>query len=1023
MSKAFPWLRRDGADARDPAGERPEDPRLAFPDDAPARLYGAQLTRVESTLNSLLATVTASAEAPDTAPARPRPARPHPTLGAAVAEVARRQKELEELSRLRQQQAESRRPPASSHESPNQPAPRSGGIALAALQDDIATLAAKLDDMRREQAERQAQPPVACNLDKLRVEIATMSEALRDLASRGSIATLEASIRTLSQRIETSRTEGIGESALLPLERLIGELRHSLAELDPRTTIKGLEGELKKLGTKIDDLGKAAALDPAAVQNIERQTQEIRDLLSAAIARPQPLERIEEQVAQLAEHIDHQRMAAANHRAGASYFTDDSAHLGALGAIEARLDSIAAKVEEVIGGARDQSRYEALSNRIDEVHRELATRIAEKPAAGVDTRVLEDLVCGLADKLEQAQRPQADHRAIEALEQQIGLLAERLDRSNAGISSLTSLERMIGELFGELEKTRQLGLQAAENAARNVIQETFNNSQAGGFGLYRDVGQELQELRVLQDETDRRTLSTLNAVHETLEKVVDRLAMVEEELSDKRPGAGQPEMLASGPAPVFAPPAPRDPAAKRNEFDNLTARREPPPGNSVPPNTSLDDFLIEPGSGFPGRRDSNGNGAPTPGAPPPLPSRPKDEPSATRADFIAAARRAAQAAQLESAAAIVQSQARATAPKAENNTGIVEQARDFIAQHKRPVVLSLAALFVAVGAYAVLKTMGHTEPAKVSYAVDVPAASEIARPLPPPSPPPAAPVIAAAPARDDSALSPNSVPTPPVTQFGAPQAIPGSDPVITGSIESKPKDAAAPAAAPQRPLAIANVQSMADAGDARAQFSLALDYAEGRHVSRDFKMAAQWFEKAALQGLAPAQYRLASFYEKGIGVARDTAKAKTWYQKAAERGNVRAMHNLAVLAADGGDSGRPDYATAAQWFKKAAAYGVRDSQYNIAVLFARGLGVSQDLVQSYTWFAIAAAQGDDDAGKKRDDVAARLTDNQIAAAKAMAAAFHPKTPDPDANDIKPAQTGLSAPPPVSRPQKAKMSML
>lgn len=126
------------------------------------------------------------------------------------------------------------------------------------------------------------------------------------------------------------------------------------------------------------------------------------------------------------------------------------------------------------------------------------------------------------------------------------------------------------------------------------------------------------------------------------------------------------------------------------------------------------------------------------------------------------------------------------------------------------------------------------------------------------------------------------------------------------------------------------------------------------------------------------------------------------------------MHNLAVLAADGGDAGKPDYATAAQWFKKAAEYGVRDSQYNLAVLLARGLGIQQNFVAAYMWFSIVAAQGDDDAARKRDDVGARLNANELAAAKAMADAFRAKTPDPAANDVEAPSGGWSSSAPSPR---------
>ena len=48
---------------------------------------------------------------------------------------------------------------------------------------------------------------------------------------------------------------------------------------------------------------------------------------------------------------------------------------------------------------------------------------------------------------------------------------------------------------------------------------------------------------------------------------------------------------------------------------------------------------------------------------------------------------------------------------------------------------------------------------------------------------------------------------------------------------------------------------------------------------------------------------------------------------------------------------------AAQWFRKAAERGVADSQYNLGILYARGIGVDQNLAESYKWFALAAAAG------------------------------------------------------------------
>ena len=69
-----------------------------------------------------------------------------------------------------------------------------------------------------------------------------------------------------------------------------------------------------------------------------------------------------------------------------------------------------------------------------------------------------------------------------------------------------------------------------------------------------------------------------------------------------------------------------------------------------------------------------------------------------------------------------------------------------------------------------------------------------------------------------------------------------------------------------------------------------------------------------------------------------------------------------------GVDGPPDAEKALRWFLTAADYGLHDSQYNLGVIYARGLGATQDLVTSYKWFAIAAAQGDPDAKARRDEV-------------------------------------------------------
>jgi localization factor PodJL len=147
-------------------------------------------------------------------------------------------------------------------------------------------------------------------------------------------------------------------------------------------------------------------------------------------------------------------------------------------------------------------------------------------------------------------------------------------------------------------------------------------------------------------------------------------------------------------------------------------------------------------------------------------------------------------------------------------------------------------------------------------------------------------------------------------------------------------------------------------------------YLDGKAVARNEAQAAQWYERAAEQGLAAAQYRLGSMYEHGRGKPVDREQAVALYEQAAAAGNINAMHNLAVLRIDA--SSRRDYAQAASWFRKAAERGLKDSQFNLAVLHERGLGLPRNPEDAVFWYSLAAVQGDEEAAAKAKALEADL---------------------------------------------------
>jgi localization factor PodJL len=66
------------------------------------------------------------------------------------------------------------------------------------------------------------------------------------------------------------------------------------------------------------------------------------------------------------------------------------------------------------------------------------------------------------------------------------------------------------------------------------------------------------------------------------------------------------------------------------------------------------------------------------------------------------------------------------------------------------------------------------------------------------------------------------------------------------------------------------------------------------------------------------------------------------------------------------------------------------------------------LRQSWMWFSLAAQQGDADAAKKRDEVAAKMDPVSLADAVESLTKFKPLKPDPAANEVAAPPGGWDA---------------
>ncbi len=628
----------------------------------------------------------------------------------------------------------------------------------------------------------------------------------------------------------------------------------------------------------------------------------------------------------------------------------------------------------------------ALERRIDGLDLGLRQALEQQ-------HLLQDAIHGLGA----TDSPQG--QMLDALHRQIGQFTERIVTVEGRVGHLAALESAMGQLYRALEEGRAEMSSVAEKVAARVAHGVFAQYPplaAAPSPELQALQDGLEAVRAASAEADRRSQETLSAVHETLEQIIVKLA----ELEAGGPAA-EPAQDADMPQPAAkaAPAEPADGQTESTAARSMTWQQavrahlaaQGPPRPAAP----LADFRLPPLPGWPESQSSLHEGISPehvePGLPTPQAGEVQD--AAMRQDFIAAARRAAMAAQpplgarrsspdmspgLWARLRIARDRAAAEPPS---------DAAAPVSGMRRRLLMAGLVLLAMASAYAIGTrelALPKTAPSTVAPAVGTAAPSPAAAPPALPAPPLAVPKLP----------EPDRLPA----TTGKTTAIELLDAIATGSLSDVPASIG-PVRIDKAPEGIADaLWQAARSGDREAAFVVASMFLDGRAVAKDEAEAARWFERAAAKGLAPAQYRLATLYERGSGVAPDAAKAGRFYEQAAVQGNIRAMHNLAVLLC--GSSGHAvDMTAAARWFKEAALQGLKDSQFNLAILYERGFGVPRNATEATYWYAVAAAQGDAAARTRVAALRATLPPRDADEAVRRAAAFRPSEQLQDANVV------------------------
>jgi localization factor PodJL len=867
--------------------------------------------------------------------------------------------------------------------------PPSAGPDFSSLERHLFKITSQIEALQRPDGIEQS-------IAAFRSELAEIRIAITEAMPRRAIESIENEVRQLSRRIDDNRQSGTDGQALAGIERALSEIREVLRSLTPAEQLAGYDEAIRNLGGKLDLILRSND-DPSTVRQLEGAIAALRSIVSN-VASNDALARL-----------------------------SDDVH------------TLSSKVDQLSRAGDSGDSFAILEQRIAALTSTLESRA--RPAGTENSEQLEGAVRALSDRLDRMPVGNDSASAFAHLEQRVSYLLERLESSSDhGGGNLGRVEDGLQDILRHLETQHANFAALAENSR--------NTASPQDSGIADIVKRELSDIRFSQTERDRHTQDSLEAVHNTLGHVVDRLAMIEGDLRtvraapEARPAPPQAAASQAMTPRAAMPPQPKpelpNPAANEAHFaaaprDFRAAAAVPPAIAAVAPRAISEilephaapsraaialelppDHPLEPGTRPSGRPASpseriaaseNAISEISTGAPEP----------ATASSFSAAARRAAQAAAAAPANAKASSKAArgpAKAPKAAAG----DKEPSTITSKIRSLLVGASVVVIVLGTFKMAMTLldsggGAPQPPAVENSSEPPAqaqppADSAAKPA---APAPAMPSMTAptpigrqsynTSVPDDSG-SATSLPIPQAAPAPSNSPLSASD--VTGAI---------PAAQPMpisRKLGLVQIppteklpdtiggpglRAAALKGDPTAAYEIGVRYAEGKGVASNFDEAAKWYDRAAQAGVIPAVFRLGTLYEKGLSVKKDADIARRYYMQAAERGNAKAMHNLAVLDADGGGKGA-NYKSASQWFRKAADRGVADSQFNLGILYARGIGVEQNLAESFKWFSLAAAQGDGDAAHKRDDIAKRLDAQSLAAAKLAIQTFTAE-PQPD----------------------------
>ncbi|TIQ47420.1 MAG: peptidoglycan-binding protein [Mesorhizobium sp.] len=709
----------------------------------------------------------------------------------------------------------------------------------------------------------------------------------------------------LDQRVRQDDGAGIMEAIDARFTALAKHIETRAPDPASDMAIRGLESRLEDISSRLEmSAAQVAGIDPALIRSLETQVT----ALSAHLSKPSaPLPEFED----ISPRLNEIEKSLAGTRDSILSVAREAAENAVRSLAESGSSTAASNAAAVGGLAQDLKTLEALTRRSDERN----SRTFE---------AIHDTLLKIVDRLGSLEADEPSEAVRELVDPQPG--ARRAAR--AGKIAVQDAPSM--DIDQPLPLTGDMADLDAR-AASILRNEPVSKSEPVARG----------------DQVTRGELSPRTPAEAAAAAAM--AALGSDAIGEKTGKAGRKTSMFSGLARAF-----------KGKKDEDTA----PPADSTPagdvPTVDIDEPLdpkaanrpLEPGSGAPDLnaimkrvRDERGG----------QPAK-RSETDAAKSDFIAAARRAAQAAAAEADA--LKRQSTVTGPVKALRIG------DLLKARRKPILMAAAAIMMA---------LAGLQLGKAFFSDPAPVASNDVAPIVSTQTVDTASLNAGVPKADTNAAKPESAPehvvrqAEPLKDDPAPQAAvqPSSPELPAAAVPAEPASAPMALAAPSQPAPAPQASAKPSEPAAPAANAPAMDTdadsqpvpgapAAGAPTDGASSASTPATTSADTTGTVPPAGSQPANSAARIDVPTEIGPVAL--RDAAVGGDAKALFEIGSRYAESRGV-KEDMAAAAKWYEKSAELGFAPAEYRIGNFYEKGIGVARDIKKAKTYYQLAAEQG------------------------------------------------------------------